>query len=142
MAATTVNDFYVKYVRPDADEPTLLRLSKQLTVFWGVLQIAVAVAAQWMDRSVLSAGLGVLSLTAGPVLAAFLLGVLSKRARAVPVLLGMIVGFGVLIAIWWTNVIAWTWYAFVGAGVTVAVAWPLSLVWQEDASPSRASSVR
>jgi SSS family transporter len=142
MAATTVNDFYLKYVRPDADEVTLLRLSKQLTVFWGVLQIAVAVAAQWMDRSVLSAGLGVLSLTAGPVLAAFLLGVLSSRARAVPVLLGMIVGFGVLIAIWWTNVIAWTWYAFAGATVTAAIAWPLSLVWREDASPSSASPVR
>ena len=28
LAATTVNDFYLKYVRPDADEATLMRLSK------------------------------------------------------------------------------------------------------------------
>jgi SSS family solute:Na+ symporter len=110
-------------------------------VFWGVLQIAVAIAAQWMDRSVLSAGLGVLSLTAGPVLAAFLLGVLSERARAFPVLLGMVVGFSVLIAVWWTNLVAWTWYAFVGAAVTVIVAWPLSLVWQEEASRAASTDV-
>lgn len=141
MAATTVNDFYVKYVRPDAEEATLLRLSKQLTVFWGVLQIAVAVAAQWMDRSVLSAGLGVLSLTAGPVLAAFLLGVLSERARATPMLIGMLVGFVVLITVWWTNAVAWTWYAFLGAAVTTAVAWPLSLLWPERPASRHAQPV-
>ena len=59
-----------------------MRLSRRLTVFWGIAQIGVAIAAQWMDRSVLSAGLGVLSLTAGPVLAAFLLGVLTTRVTA------------------------------------------------------------
>ena len=29
MAATTVNDFYLKYVRPDADQATLMRVSKR-----------------------------------------------------------------------------------------------------------------
>ena len=57
MAATTVNDFYVKYVRPDADDATLLRVSKIATVFWGVVQIGVALGAQTMERSVLDAGL-------------------------------------------------------------------------------------
>ena len=40
MAATTVNDFYLKYVRPDADEATLMRVSRQATIGWGVVQIA------------------------------------------------------------------------------------------------------
>ena len=57
MAATTVNDFYVKYIRPDADDATLLRVSKIATVFWGVVQIGVALGAQTMERSVLDAGL-------------------------------------------------------------------------------------
>src|SRR5260370_27903013 len=77
MAATTVNDFYAKYFRPDADEPTLMRVSKQWTVVWGVVQIGVAIAAQWMQRSVLDAGLPLLSYAAGSVLAALLLGTLS-----------------------------------------------------------------
>ena len=38
----TVNDFYLKYVRPNADQPTLMRVSRQATIFWGVAQIAVA----------------------------------------------------------------------------------------------------
>ena len=51
MAATTVNDFYAKYVRPDADQATLMRVSRMWTIVWGIVQIAVAIAAQWMQRS-------------------------------------------------------------------------------------------
>src|SRR6476661_1666468 len=39
MAATTINDFYLKYQRPDADERTLMRVSRQWTIIWGVVQI-------------------------------------------------------------------------------------------------------
>src|SRR5262249_7889892 len=48
MAATTVNDFYVKYWNPRADEQTLMTVSKQMTVFWGIVQTLVAIAAQFM----------------------------------------------------------------------------------------------
>ena len=80
QAATTVNDFYLKYVRPDADQVTLMRVSRAATIFWGVAQIGVALGAQWI-RSVLDTGLAVLSLSAGPVLGAFLVGVLTTRVR-------------------------------------------------------------
>ena len=66
LAATTVNDFYLKYVRPDADEATLMRVARTATIGWGIAQIAVAIGAQWVTRSVLDSGLSVLSLAAGP----------------------------------------------------------------------------
>jgi Na+/proline symporter len=122
MAATTVNDFYRQYFRPGADEGTLMRVSRVSTVAWGVLQIAVALAAQGMDRSVLDAGLLVLSLATGPVLGAFLVGVLSTRVNAQAMLTGMSAGIVVLGVLWWTGAVAWTWYAFVGASVTSMVA--------------------
>jgi Na+/proline symporter len=122
MAATTVNDFYRPYLRPDADDASLLRISRLATVAWGVLQIAVALAAQTMDRSVLDAGLLVLSLATGPVLGAFLAGVLTTRVEARAMLVGMSAGIVVLGVLWWTGAVAWTWYAFVGALVTTAVA--------------------
>ena len=37
-----------EYVRPDADEDTLMRVARQATIGWGVAQIAVALAAQWV----------------------------------------------------------------------------------------------
>jgi solute:Na+ symporter, SSS family len=118
MAATTVNDFYRRYVRPDADDATLMRVSRQWTVIWGVAQIGVALACQWMSRSVLDAGLAVLSLASGPVLGAFLVGVLSRRASGRAMLAGMATGIVVLVALWWTGAVAWTWYVFIGATVT------------------------
>ena len=128
LAATTVNDFYLKYLRPDADEPTLMRVSRNATVAWGIAQIAVALGAQFVTRSVLDAGLGILSLAAGPVLGAFLVGVLSKRTGARGMLAGMITGIVVLAWIWWSGALAWTWYALVGASVTSGVALAASYV--------------
>ena len=122
MAAVTVKDFYVKFVRPDATETQMMRLARQSTVAWGVVQIAVALAAQWMDRSVLESGLAVLSLAAGPVLGAFLIGVFTTRVNARSMLIGMIAGAAVLVWVWWTGAVAWTWYAFIGAAVTASIA--------------------
>jgi SSS family transporter len=131
LAATTVNDFYLKYVRPDADQPTLMRVSRAATIFWGVAQIGVALGAQWI-RSVLDAGLAVLSLSAGPVLGAFLVGVLTTRVRSRAMLTGMGLGIAVLIGVWWTAATAWTWYAFIGASVTFIGAFAASYVLRDD----------
>jgi len=123
MAATTVNDFYAKYVRPDADERTLMRVSRQWTVIWGVVQIVIAVGAQWMQRSVLDAGLAVLSYASGSVLGAFLLGTLAPTISEGQTFIGMIAGLAVMTVVWgWTSV-AFTWYVFIGAATTIAVAW-------------------
>jgi Na+/proline symporter len=128
MASTTVNDFYLKYWRPDADEDTLMRVSRGATILWGLAQIAVAVGAQYMPGSILAAGLAVLSLAAGPVLGAFLLGVLTERIGTGAMLTGMLVGVAALFWVWWTGATAWTWYALIGSTVTAAAAGAASLV--------------
>jgi len=122
MAAVTVRDFYVKFIKPGASETEQMRLARQSTIGWGIVQIGVGLAAQWMDRSVLDAGLAVLSLASGPVLGAFLIGVLTKRVQTSAMLTGMVAGAAVLVVVWWTGAVAWTWYAFTGAAVTAIVA--------------------
>jgi SSS family transporter len=131
LAATTVNDFYLKYIRPNADQDTLMRVSKRATIFWGVAQIAVALGAQWI-RSVLDTGLAVLSLSAGPVLGAFLAGVLTRRIGSRAMIAGMLAGIVVMMTVWWTAATAWTWYAFVGSTTTFAVALAASYVLPRD----------
>jgi SSS family transporter len=128
MAATTVNDFYLRYVNAAPDEAKLLRLSKQLTVFWGIVQLIVALGAQWLDQSVLDAGLSVLSLTTGPVLGAFLIGVTTRRVGAAAMIAGMALGALVLLWAWWTGAVGWTWYALIGAAVSAAGALAASAV--------------
>jgi Na+/proline symporter len=135
LAATTVNDFYVKYVRQDADQATLMRMSRHATIGWGIAQMVVALGAQWVDRSVLDAGLLVLSFAAGPVLGAFLTGVLTTRVGSTAMLAGMAAGVTAVTWAWWTAACAWTWYAFLGAAITGLTALLVSL-----AQPRRADA--
>jgi solute:Na+ symporter, SSS family len=128
LAATTVNDFYLKYIRPEADQETQMRVARQATIGWGVAQIAVALGAQWVTRSVLDSGLSVLSLAAGPVLGAFLTGVLTTRVRSGAMLGGMAAGTALLAWAWTTDAYAFTWYALTGAATTSIVALLLSLL--------------
>jgi SSS family solute:Na+ symporter len=130
LAATTVNDFYVKYLRPDADQATLMRVSRRATIFWGVAQIGVALLSQRLDRSVLDAGLLVLSFAAGPVLGAFLVGVLTTRVRSAAMVAGMLAGTAIVVSLWWTGAAAWTWYSAAGAAGTGAVALIASAVFE------------
>jgi SSS family solute:Na+ symporter len=127
MAATTVNDFYLRYWNPNADQPTLMAVSRGATVFWGLVQLAVALGAQWMNQSVLSAGLSILSLAAGPVLGAFLTGVLTARVGSWAMLGGMLAGIAAMTVVWWTGAFAWTWYALLGASITGLAALGLSI---------------
>jgi SSS family transporter len=135
MAATTVNDFYAKYVRPNADEHTLMRVSRQWTIVWGVVQIGVAIAAQWMQRSVLDAGLAVLSYASGSVLGAFLLGTLAPSITEDETFAGMIAGLVAMTIVWGWSAIAFTWYVFIGASTTVVVAWLLHAVRKQRPDP-------
>jgi Na+/proline symporter len=123
MAATTVNDFYVKYFRTNADDATLMRVSRQWTVVWGIVQIGVALGAQWMQRSVLDAGLAVLSYASGSVLGAFLLGTLAPAIEEGPAFIGMLAGLAVMTIVWGWTTVAFTWYVFIGAATTMSVAW-------------------
>ncbi len=129
MAAATVNDFYKQYWRPDADDATLLAVARRATIGWGVVQIGVAVGAQWMARSVLDNGLAVLSLASGPVLGAFLVGVLTSWVRTGAMLTGMAAGIAVLIVVWASGNVGWTWYAAIGAAVTAGVAVAAQFAW-------------
>ena len=122
MAAATVNDFYRPYVRPGATESDMLQVARRATVVWGIVQIAVALGSQLMSQSVLNAGLSVLSLATGPVLGAFLVGVLTSRVDSRAMLIGMATGVVVLASVWWFDLVAWTWYALLGASVTAIVA--------------------
>lgn len=137
MAATTVNDFYVPYVNPTANEATLMRVSRLATVGWGAVQLAIALGAQWMARSVLDAGLAVLSVTAGPVLGAFLVAVLVPGLPARAMLAGMIVGTAGLLGLWWEGSVAWSWYAFIGSILTILVA--LGLRGSSTSGPASAA---
>ena len=132
MAATTVSDFYLPYFNPSADQATQMRVSKTATVAWGIVQLTVAVGAQFMTSSVLNAGLSVLSFASGSVLGAFLLGTLAPSVRERDTFIGMIAGLIVMTATWWSGSVAFSWYVLIGAVTTCVVA-----LFARSLSPTR-----
>jgi len=133
MAAATLRDFYLPYVRPAADEAEQVRAGRVFTVFWGACQIGVALLAQDVD-SALNEGLAALSYASGPTVGAFLLAVLARSANTAGVLVGMGAGLAASLCagrlaplLFGRPGVAWTWNVAVGALVTLALGWLASL---------------
>jgi len=132
MASATVRDFYLPFVRPNADDKQQMRVARIFTAVWGLAQIGVALLAQGID-SALNEGLAALGYASGPTVGAFLLGVLTRSARSGPTMLGMIVGLATSLTLGKLAPflldrpgVAWTWNVAVGAIVTFVVGWSLS----------------
>jgi SSS family transporter len=126
LASTTVIDFYLPLAGSAPDERRALRLSRWLTVAWGLVLIGIAMLARGWG-SVFTTGLTIASIVYGPMLGAFLLGRLSTRANQGGVIVGVIVSLAVMILIKLETRLAWTWYVVVGTAVCMGVGYVCSL---------------
>ena len=137
LASTTVIDFYKPFLGRNKSDDSLLRLSRWLTAIWGVVLIGIAVlASRW--GSVFTTGLTIASLVYGPMLGAFLLGVLTKRANQTGVMAGMGISLVAMLAVKVFTPLAWTWYVLAGTAVCWSVGYVVSLVSRQ---PSEARSL-
>ena len=133
IASTVVNDFYRPW-RPHADERTLMRLSRRLTLAFGVVQVGVAIAVMHEQRPALDAALSIAALINGPILGVFLVGSLLPRARERDALAGMAASLAVMAYLlylefgkrlgWLPDAtpIGWPWYVLIGSVTTLLVA--------------------
>jgi SSS family transporter len=128
LASSSVMDFYKPFLRPDAGDRHYLRVSRLMTLGWGVVIIAVALAAQYLRRSALEAALTIASVPYGSMLGIFLLGVLTRRASSRGALVGALCALATLGYVMRYTRIAWTWYVAIGTVVTFAVGLFLSLL--------------
>jgi SSS family transporter len=129
LSSSTVLDFYKPLVRPNASDEDLLKLSRWLTAAWGLVLIGIAILARsW--GSVFTTGLTIASLVYGPMLGAFLLGVLTRRANQAGVMTGMALSLALMlfVRIAFPAAIAWTWYVLIGTVVCFSVGMVVSLL--------------
>ncbi len=130
LSAVTMKDIYQRFWRPEATERHYLTASKMITLAWGAFCI---VTALWLDgfgqaarqtTIVLINAVG--SMLYGPILAAFLVGMFSRKIGAAAVKIGLISGIGINIILWLFTSISWMWWNVSGFLGTVGVAWLLS----------------
>ncbi|HEX8289683.1 MAG TPA: sodium:solute symporter [Pyrinomonadaceae bacterium] len=128
IAATFVNDLY-KPFRQNLTDKHYLKVSHWLTLLFGIVQIAVALAVMKQNRSALDQALSIASLINGPVLGVFLVGTFLKKVSQTPALVGMTASILLMLCIKFLTPIAWTWYVLIGSLTTFFVAWLASLIF-------------
>jgi len=114
-----------------------LTLSRWLTVGFGMVQIAVGIAAASMHSTVVSRALTIAGYSAGLLLGVFVLGVATRRVGQEAALVGAGAGLAALLTVQFVLpglpgqgiTIAWPWYASIGAGVTMAAGWLAATVF-------------
>jgi solute:Na+ symporter, SSS family len=129
LASTTVVDFYRPFVRGTISSAEELRISRWMTVLWGVALVVLAVLSRGV-RSVLEAGLTIASITYGSMVGVFLLGVLTRRANEKGSIIGMAAGLVSMLCVWYWSTIAFTWYVLIGTAITFAVGYTCSLIFR------------
>jgi SSS family transporter len=129
-----VNDFY-RPLRPGHSEAYYVALSRVLTAVFGGLQMAVALVTHWSgsDRSVVDRVLAVAGFTTGLILGLFLLGRMKRPVSSSAAIAGLVAGFLAVLSVWLpgtlgTPILAWPWFAPVGAGTTVLIALLVSAI--------------
>jgi SSS family solute:Na+ symporter len=130
LSAVTVRDIYQVYIKPNASDTHYLRISRFVTILWGLFCMTAALAMYALSKStrettiVLINAVG--SLLYGPILATFLLGIKSRFADSRSVSLGIWLGIAVNAFIWIFTDVSWIWWNVIGFATVVAVSVLLS----------------
>lgn len=141
-ATALTTDFYRPLVA-GKPERHYLAFSRITTVLFGVAQMGVALGAHWIqsEQSIVNRVLSVAGMTTGLILGVFLTGLLPRRIGPTPALIGFVSGIIVIMSLWIptifeTVLIAWPWYAPIGALTTVAVAFLVEVLGFGSGSPT------
>lgn len=133
LSASTVRDF----LRPNKlSDSGKLRLSKWVTMAWGVVITAFAFIAENISATVIETINMIGSVFYGPILAAFLAGILVRRVTSRGIFAGIISGIGLNLALWFfAPGIHWMWWNVIGCLVTIVLTYAISLLRVEAQPP-------
>jgi len=116
LSAASMRDIYQRYIKPQGDDKHYFMMSKVLTIFWGVVCTGFAFIVGSISDTVIEAINKVGSLFYGPILAAFVLGILIKRTTATGVKLGVLSGIAVNFILWiGFPGVSWLWWNAAGS---------------------------
>jgi Na+/proline symporter len=133
LATSAVNDLYLPALKRGVTAEHQLAVTRWLTVVFGCVQIAVGIAGQWLQSSVINSVLAIASFTTGIILGVFFLAIFSKRATQTEALVALVGGlvmmttinFLPLILRAWTGTevsgLAWPWFSVVGSIGTLLI---------------------
>jgi SSS family solute:Na+ symporter len=126
LSAATMRDFIEPRLKPGS---RIFLLSKLTTVAWGILITGFAFLVGRISATIIESINKIGSAFYGPILAAFLVGVLSRRVNASGVVSGILAGVGLNMVLWLRfPEIHWMWWNCFGCLAAVLVACLVSLL--------------
>jgi SSS family transporter len=134
LSAATVQDFVLPAKKEKVSMDQQFSLSKKYTVFWGVICVLLAFSAGSIAPTVIEAINKIGSLFYGPIIATFMLAVLSKSVTEKGINIGIFAGviFNLMLWLFAEELIFWFWWNATGFIVTISVAWFWSRFIQKD----------
>jgi len=127
LSASTMRDFVER--GRNLSERRILILSKLTTVIWGFTITGFAFLVGNISKTVLEGINKIGSAFYGPILASFLIGVLSRRANTVGVFVGVITGVIFNLFLWLSiKELFWMWWNLLGLLVSVVTTLTISLI--------------
>lgn len=128
LSATTSKDIYERLYVRGRWKINELKVSRSFTIFWGVVCIAFSFVAGEISDSVIESINKIGSTVNGPILALFMLGILTSRANGLGACTGLLAGFFGNLALWkFAPGISWLWWNVIGFVVAFAVGYVVSL---------------
>lgn len=146
LASSTMMDLYERFFRQSLPVDKALRISRWMTLFWGLVFIGFANLFRDQQNPVVELGLAIASFTYGGLLGVFLLGLVNRRTRQADALIAFFVSIAAMIfiifGVWhspsdgWIfalnptddyvaaaqlRSIGWPWYTLIGTVITLAV---------------------
>jgi SSS family solute:Na+ symporter len=113
----------------DMSERQELWASKGLTVMWGTVCVVFAFFVGGIADSIIVSINKIGSLVNGPILAVFMLGVLTRKTSGVGAVAGLVAGFGFNLLLWlFAPHISWLWWNVTGFIVACGVGLGVSML--------------
>jgi len=133
LSAVTLEDF-VKRFKPNMSDKQYVSYSRLLSVFWGLVCLFFAFFAGSIEGTVIEVINKISSIFYGPILAAFILAIFTKRTHALGANIGIVVGVLFNMYLWlYVPNIFWFWWNAIGCLVTMFVAYTISLLIKREA---------
>lgn len=141
-ASALVNDFYLPARRTPLTPERALQVTRGMTIFFGLLQMAIGYCATFLAGAVVSNALTIAGFAAGLLLGVYALGVLTRSVGQSAALTGAAVGLCALVcvqfvapAMGWKK-LAFPWLALLGAATTFAAGGIVALVFPRQGESS------
>ncbi|MBW2472146.1 MAG: sodium/solute symporter [Deltaproteobacteria bacterium] len=137
LSALGMQDIVKPYLIKEMSDRVELVISKLLTVFWGVVCICFAFFVGGISDTIIESINKIGSLVNGPLLAVFLMGMLTRRVNGQGAIGGLIAGFGLNLLLWkYAPKISWLWWNVIGFFVAYGAGYLISLLFPKP-DPAR-----